>query len=231
VTVPFVQSLHFIAFFWLVTYAVFLSEDFMSQQPVFNRILAGGVTFVGLGIVWIAIVNNIPSQQDLSAKESPPPSAQGAQAERVPEPVLDLSIPGAPSAPQPSERPPAAAWGQVPTRATASDPRAAQVARLRCEAEVEALCPEASDGLGRRQCLETRAQHLTGACQEQLRERLVKWKEERSQFKVACQTDIKRFCPDLRPGVGQTLQCLQQHAQQVSDGCYEMLPKGTLYFK
>jgi hypothetical protein len=203
----------------------------MSQEPVFNRILAGAVTFVGLGIIWMAIVNNLPSQQELSAKESPQPSAQGAQAQPATEPVLDLSIPGVPSGPRASERPSSGARREIPPAATALDPRAAQVARLRCEAEVEQLCPEASDGHGRRQCLEKRAQHLPAACQQQVRERLVKWKEERSQLKLACQADIRRFCPDLRPGVGQTLQCLQQHAQEVSDGCYEMLPKGTLYFK
>lgn len=202
----------------------------MSQQPVFNRILAGAVTFVGLGVIWIAIVNNIPSQQELSAKESPQQSAQGAQVQPVSKPVLDLSIPGVPSYPHASERPPAARKGEI-LSAAALDARAAQVARLRCEAEVEQLCPEASDGEGRRQCLEKRAQHLTGVCQHQIRERLIKWKEERSQLKLACQADIKRFCPDLNPGVGQTLQCLQQHAQEVSDGCYERLPKGMLYFK
>ena len=202
----------------------------MSQQPVFSRILAGAVTFVGLGIIWIAIVNNIPSQQELSAKESPQQSAQGAQVQPVPEPVLDLSIPGVPSVPHASERPPTAKKREL-VSAEALDARAAQVARLRCEAEVEQLCPEASDGEGRRQCLEKRAQHLSGACQQPMRERLVKWKEERSQLKLACQADIKRFCLDLKPAVGQTLQCLQQHAQEVSDGCYERLPKGTLYFR
>jgi hypothetical protein len=203
----------------------------MSQQPVFNRILAGAVTFVGLGIVWVAIVNNLPSQQELSAKESLPPNAQSAQAQPLSEPVLDLSIPGVPSGPQASEAPPGTRKGEMRPAVTALDPRTAQVARLRCEAQVEQLCPEAGDGQGRRQCLEKRAQHLPAACQQQIRERLVKWKEERSQLKLACQADIRRFCPDLRPGVGQTLQCLQQHAQEVSDGCYEMLPKGTLYFK
>lgn len=202
----------------------------MSQHPVFNRILAGAVTFVGLGIVWIAIVNNLPSQQELAAKESPQPSAQRTQAQPVQEPVLDLSIPGMTSGPQ-AERPSPAVRGEIPSTAKALDPRAAQVARLRCEAEVEQLCPQASDGQGRRQCLEKRAQHLPAACQQHMRERLVKWKEERSQFKLACQADIRRFCADVRPGEGQTVQCLQQHAQELSDGCYELLPKGTVFFK
>ena len=190
----------------------------MSQQPVLTRILAGAVTFVGLGIVWVAIVSNLPSQQEeLSAKESPPPNVQSVQAQPVPEPVLDLSIPGVPAGPQASEAPPGAKRGEGPPAVTALDPRTAQVARQKVAADLLLHV--------------RRGQHLPAACQQQIRERLVKWKEERSQFKLACQADIRRFCPDLRPGVRQTLQCLQQHAQEVSDGCYEMLPKGTLNFK
>ena len=203
----------------------------MSQQPIFNRIFAGAVTFIGLGVVWIAIVNNIPSQQELSARESSPPTIQAAPPQPVPGPVLDLSIPGVPSAPTaPDIAQPSGADGSPPV-ARALDARTAQVARLRCEAEVEQLCPEASEGPGQRQCLEKRAQLLPGPCQQQLRERLVRWKEERSQLKLACQADIRRFCPDLRPGGGQMLQCLQQHAQELSDGCYATLPKGTLLFR
>jgi hypothetical protein len=199
----------------------------MSQQSISSRILAGTLTFLGLGLVWLIIVNNLPSQQDLSAKESPQP-AQGGSAQPDPEPVLDLSIPGVPARPSASE-PQSAAPVEMPR--ASSDPRTAQVARLRCEAEVEQLCPEGPDGSGRRPCLEKRAHQLSAPCQQQLRERFVRWKEERSQLKLACQADIRRFCSELRPGAGQTLQCLQQHAQELSDGCYATLPKGTLYFK
>jgi hypothetical protein len=201
----------------------------MSQQPLSNRILAGAVTFIGLGLVWIVIANNLPSQQELSAKESPPSPVQTAAALAVPEPVLDLSIPGVPPPPTAEKAtPPTAA--KSPTSA-AVDPRTAQIARLRCEAEVEALCPEAMDGSGRRQCVETHAQRLPAVCQQQLRERLVKWREERSRLMLACQADMKRFCPDARPRGGYQVQCLQQHARELSDGCYGMLPKGALYFK
>ena len=199
----------------------------MSQQPLSSRILAGAITFVGLGITWMAIGSNLPSQQELSAKESP---AHAAPAPPLPEPVLDLSIPGVPATPPASEIQPAATADRPPVTRP-RDPRAAQVARLRCEAEVEQLCPESSDVSGRRQCLEKRAQQLSAPCRQQMRERLVKWKEERSRLTLACQADIRRFCPDVKPGGGQMLQCLQHHAQELSDGCYGMLPKGTLYFK
>jgi len=202
----------------------------MSQQPLSSRILAGAITFVGLGIVWMAIASNLPSQQELTAKESLKPPAQAVPVPPLPEPVLDLSIPGVPATP-PAPETPSAATADRPSVSTPTDPRAAQVARLRCEAEVEQLCPEASNGSGRRQCLEKRAQQLSAPCHQQMRERLVRWKEERSRLTLACKADIRQFCPDVKQGGGETLQCLQHHAQELSDGCYGMLPKGTLYFK
>ncbi len=202
----------------------------MGQQPLSSRILAGTVTFVGLGLAWLVIANNLPSQQELSAKESPRPAAQAMPAQPVPEPVLDLSIPGVPATPPASETQ-STAVADMPPVSMPMDSRMAQVARLRCEAEVEQVCPEGSDGSGRGQCLQKRAHQLSAPCQQQIRDRLVRWKEERSQLKLACQADIRRFCPDLRPGGGQMVQCLQQHAQELSDGCYATLPKGTLYFK
>lgn len=203
----------------------------MSHHPVSNRILAGAVTFVGLGIVWIAIVNNLPSQQELSAKESPQSAAPTAPVGAAPGPVLDLSIPGVPSALPPAETAVAATGAERLSSPAAHDPRAAQVARLRCEAEIEQLCPEATDVSGRRQCLEKHAQRLPVPCQQQVRERLVRWKEERSRITLACQADIRRFCRDAGPGGVPQLQCLQQHAPELSDGCYATLPKGALYFK
>jgi hypothetical protein len=202
------------------------------SQPLSNRILAGALTFLGLGVVWMAIIGNLPSHQEISAMESLQPAPQAVGANPLPEPVLDLSIPGVPPTPPPGSDPALpSAITDAPRTSLPVDPRAAQVARLRCEAEVEHLCPEASDGLGRRQCLEKHAQQLPAVCQQQVRERLVRWKEQRSRLLLACQADIKRFCPEMRPGGGQQLQCLQQHAQELSDECYGMLPKGTLYFK
>jgi hypothetical protein len=190
--------------------------------------MAGALTFLGLGVAWMAIIGNLPSQQELSAKEALHAAPQAAVPNTPSEPVLDLSIPGVPPSPQPESEPAApSAMTDAPR-----DRRASQVVRLRCEAEMEQLCPEASGEFGRRQCLEKRAQQLPAACQQQVRERLVRWKEERSRLLVACQADIKRFCPEVRSGAGQQqAQCLQQHAQELSDGCYGMLPKGALYFK
>ena len=206
----------------------------MSQQHVSHRILAGALTFVGLGLVWMAIITSLPTHQELSAKE---PSlmqrrvAAGASTTAT-EPALDLSIPGVTPIASPPGRP---HQPPVPVSAPSAAPqlgtRAAQVARLRCEAEAMHLCPDVPEGDARKQCQEQRASQLPAACQHQLQERLMRWKEERNRLTTACQTDIKRFCSAVRPGEGQVLQCLQRHAQELSDSCYAVLPKGTLYFK
>jgi len=203
----------------------------MAQQHASVRILAGAVTFMGLGLVWMAIVSSLPSEQDLSAKELSlrQGTASVTMFKTPPEPTLDLSIPGVPPVPPvPPER---SQPTTAPSTVARLDPRAVQVARLRCEAEAEQLCPESPEGLARKQCQERRMQQLPAPCQLQLRERLVKWKEERSRLTAACEADMNRFCSAVKPGSRQMLQCLQEHAQELSDRCYGTLPKGTVYFK
>jgi hypothetical protein len=195
----------------------------VAQQQASVRILAGAFTFLGLGLVWMAIVSSLPSQQELAARESSlPRTVSDSNLKSTPEPTLDLSIPGVPSA-QPVPEP-----SQPPMTPSAE---AAQVARLRCEAEAEQLCPGLPEGPGRARCLERRMHQLPAPCQLQLRERFVKWKEERSRLMAACAVDMKRYCSAVKLGGGHVLQCLQEHAQALSDRCYETLPKGTVYFK
>lgn len=202
----------------------------MAEQQATVRILAGAFTFVGLALVWMAIVSSLPSEQELSAKEPAllPHTVPAATMKPPSEPVLDLSIPGVPAAPPVSS---GETYATAPSAVARLDRHSVQVARLRCEAEAEQLCPESAEGPARTRCLERRMHQLPAACQRQLRERFVKWKEERSRLTAACEIDMKRFCSAVKPGGGQVLQCLQKHAQELSDRCYETLPKGTVYFK
>ena len=117
---------------------------------------------------------------------------------------------------------------QVVTRVDSST---LQATRLKCEAEIEQLCPDSSDGSVRTRCLEQRAKQLPPPCQSQLQERFVKWKEDRSRLVAACDEDIQRFCRGVKPGGGKMLQCLQSHGQEVSDRCYQTFPKGTFFVK
>lgn len=205
----------------------------MARQHALVRMFAGLFTVVGLGLVWLTIIFSLPSQQELSAREPllskraiHPPATHASS-----EPALDLSIPGAPSgAPPSSIQPQVDGSSPAPSTTAQVSPRGAQIAQLRCEAEIAEVCPDSAEGPGRKHCLERHAQKLSPPCQQQIRERFVKWKEERNRLVAACQTDARRWCTSVKPGEGRLLQCLQDHAQDLSDRCYETLPKGTLYF-
>ncbi len=195
-----------------------------------SRLTAILVTIVGLGLVWGLVWANIPTKDQLHGSGVSSRSMKAAS----PTPSLDLSIPGvpAPEAPgshrvvvngveilQPEQR----LGGAV----VALDPRARQLAEMKCEAELQQACPDSLHGEERRRCMEQRAKHLPSPCQPMIRQQLVRWKE-RSGHAVACADDVKRFCREVPSGEGQILQCLQDHAQDVSDGCYATLPKGAL---
>ena len=114
----------------------------MAQQQSSSGTLAGAITFLGLGLVWVTVATNFPSQVELSSAALP---AQTRQAARTSSPLsepptLDLTIPTSP--PLPSEaamsRPDddrlrdSTAVAPVMTRL---DPRALQATRLQCEAD------------------------------------------------------------------------------------------------
>ncbi len=216
----------------------------MAQQEAGVRIVAGAVTTVALGAVWLGIVTSLPTGQELSTGYNQNPSlavaaslglaASGRKDATPPEvapsePELDLTIPGVPPAvSSQTERIDREAPLIVPP---VTDARSAQVVRLKCEAEIEQLCPESAEGSSRTRCLERKAPQLAPPCQQQLQERFVKWKEERSRLLSACQEDARRLCIGIRPGDGRVMQCLQDHAQDVSDRCYQTLPKGALLFR
>ncbi len=65
---------------------------------------------------------------------------------------------------------------------------------------------------------------------ERMRKGKGKGKGERQQkakqrMKEACGEDVKKFCPDVKPGEGRIAQCLEQHRAEVSQPCQEMLEK------
>ena len=210
----------------------------MPQQTSSSSMIAGAVTIAALGLVWVTVAGNFPSQEELF---STAPPAEARQVVRplpsmsVP-PRLDLTIPTSPPLPSDAAM---ASHGEdrshdanvdIPV-VTRLDSRPLQAARLKCEADVEQLCPDSSDGPARTRCLQQRAKQLPPLCQNQLKEQFVKWKEDRNRVMAACDEDVRRFCRAMKPGNGQIFQCLQSHGQEVSDRCYQTLPKGTFFFK
>jgi len=210
----------------------------MAQRQSSNGIIAGTITILGLGLVWVTVSANFPSQDELFSGEMPAESrrAAGPSSSLPAPPTLDLTIPTSP--PFPSD----AAQSRLDEErshdpsvgapvVTRLDPSTLQATRLKCEAEIDQLCPDSLDSSARTRCLEQRAQQLTPPCQSQLHERFVKGKEDRSRLIAACDEDIRRFCRAVKTGSGEILQCLQSHGQEVSDRCYQILPKGTVFFK
>ena len=208
----------------------------MTQRRPSGGVYLWLVTALGLGLVWGIIVTSFPSQEDLTAIE-PPRAAAAPVPPSATLPTLDLTIPASP--PLPSQDPSVIQQDGVPAQRSSAeipietviDPRSQQVAKLKCEAEIEQLCADSSNGPARRQCVEQRIHRLAPPCQQLMRERFVKWKEERGRMAAACEEDVRRFCRSMTPGSGNLLQCLHKHAQDVSDRCYQTLPKGRLYFK
>ncbi len=210
----------------------------MAEQTSSSSTIAGAITIVGLGLVWVIVAGNFPSQEELF------PTTPPAEARSVPRPLpslpvaptLDLTIPTSPPLPSdaaiasPGDDRSHDANVDIPV-VSRLDSRGLQAARLQCEADIEQLCPDSPEGSMRTRCLQQRAKQLPPLCQNQLKEQFVKWKEDRSRVMEACDEDVKRFCRAVKPGGGQILQCLQSHGQEVSDRCYQTLPKGTLFFK
>lgn len=210
----------------------------MAQQQSSSGIIAGIITILGLGVVWIVVVTNFPSQEALSSVSLPAQIRQAADLSSPPSapPTLDLTIPVSPPLPleravsEPEDDRSLKESEETPA-VTQFDTPSLQATKLKCDEDIEQLCPDSSDGVARTRCLKQRAKRLPPLCQSQLRERFVRWKEDRSRLIAACDVDVKRFCRAVKSGSGQILQCLQSHDQEVSDRCYQTLPKDTFFYK
>jgi len=210
----------------------------MAQQQASGGTIAGAITILGLGLVWVTVATNFPSQEELSSAALPAETRQAARPSSPPSapPTLDFTIPTSPPLPseaamsKPDDDQSRDSSVEAPV-VTRLNPLTLQATRLQCEADIEQLCPDSPDGSARTRCLQQRANELPPLCQSQLHERFVKWKEDESRLMAACEEDVKRFCRAVKPGSGQMLQCLQSHGQEVSDRCYQTFPKGTFFFK
>lgn len=193
-------------------------------------LIVGLVSLVVLGVVWGTVVLHLPKQQEpaSSATMSPPTnSSVPAVAPPSLSPTQSLVEPFVPARPSPlpmSESP-------APQREERSgDPPRSQLppisanVELKCQAELEQLCPEGEGGGHRRRCLQTNKHKLTPVCQRVVQERMVQIKEGAQRMKAACEADVRQFCRNV-PGPGRILQCLEEHAQDVSEQCYRSLPR------
>jgi hypothetical protein len=205
------------------------------QQPS-GKVTASLVSVFGLVIVWGIVWANLPSKDELLSAQQQPLVAVPSVVQE-----LDLTIPGV-STSQPTGVPThegaerSGVSGQPATSETRGafqhpgDARTRQIAEVKCDAEVQQFCPDSLAGEERRRCVAQRMKRLPPACQQIVRQRMVRWKEAEG-YKAACAEDVKRVCQGVEQGDGRLLQCLQEHAQDISEGCYQSLPKGHLLLR
>jgi hypothetical protein len=192
-----------------------------------GNVITNSISAAGLILVWSIIWANFPSQEELFSKQSAPAIVEGP---RVPQ--LDLTIPGA------SRRSTDSLLGArdrtSPTTlgglSVPRDSRARQIAEVKCEAEVQQYCPDSQAGEDHRHCVAQSLKRLDLPCQQIVRQRLVRWKEAEG-YRLACVEEVTRVCSTARLDAGHLLQCLQEHEQELSEGCYQSLPKGRLHVR
>ncbi len=179
---------------------------------------------VVLGAVWGLIIYLLPQSDNLPdpsprALSLPPPTPPSSP---------DLSLPVA-SSPDHSASP-VMVKEETPAALPAPLGRPASAALRRpfgmdvkCDMEMDTLCPEEEGE--RRICLQRKAAQLSIPCQPVLRERLVRMKENMQHLRAACEADRRQYCRDVPLSGGAIVQCLESHAQEVSDQCFQFLPK------
>lgn len=178
---------------------------------------------VVLGAVWGVVIYVMPqsdSLPQLPAQSLPTPSSPPSSL-----PALSLDIPT-----MPDHSAPPMLVKEVPAIESAPLGRpASEGMRLpfgmdvKCAMEMDSLCPE--DEGNRGVCLQRKTAQLSIPCRPILRERLVRMKENMQQLRVACEADRRQFCRDEALSGGAIVQCLEAHAQEVSNQCFQFLPK------
>ncbi|HEU4684161.1 MAG TPA: cysteine rich repeat-containing protein [Nitrospira sp.] len=61
---------------------------------------------------------------------------------------------------------------------------------------------------------------------EQSPEQAAGGREGLKRMRQACETDVKQFCHDVRPGGGRIIQCLRKHDAELSQGCRQAVEPG-----
>ena len=178
---------------------------------------------VVLGAVWSLVLYTLP-QSDLAPEPTPvsfppqpatpaSPAHTGVPAPPTPEPVS-----------QPVVREPAPVIQIEAQEHPPVEPRHAPLWR-ELTLDLASASPSTDQEGERRACLQRKAAQLSAPCRPMLRERLVRMKEAMQQLRIACEADRRQFCREVPLGGGALVQCLESHAQEVSDQCFQLLPK------
>lgn len=92
-----------------------------------------------------------------------------------------------------------------------------------CMVELEKLCEGVEPGGARRKCFKENEEKLSPACQRAFDRMAARIAGDMQHFRAACRGDVKQFCPQVGPGGGSILQCLEENYKEVSENCYQVL--------
>jgi hypothetical protein len=112
-----------------------------------------------------------------------------------------------------------------------SSPSAAVLAqqpagRAACATDAQRFCGGASQA---KDCLLDHQQDISQACYDFLKESAGKGQSAGAKAATAgagaCLADVPKFCKGVKPGGGRIKDCLIDHQQDISQGCYDFLSK------
>lgn len=176
-----------------------------------------------LGGVWGLVIYILPQSEalpDAMPVSIPSPSRSSPSTTSLP--VLTVTD----GSPHPGSVPaePPVVQPQPSVASVAESVRVPIGREVKCDLEMDALCPEEEGE--RRACLQRKAAQLSLPCRPMLRDKLARMKETWRQLRVACEADRRQYCREVPSAGGEMLlQCLESHAQEVSDQCFQFLPK------
>lgn len=106
-----------------------------------------------------------------------------------------------------------------------------------CKADRENFCKDVKVGDGAiAKCLKEHEASLSAECKASFEankakrearkeERKAKMEEKKAMHEArkasreACKSDMEKFCKDIKPGEGKKMNCLKEHASELSEGC------------
>jgi hypothetical protein len=164
------------------------------------------------------VPSSVSPETDPLATSAPPP-----EPPVIPPPPGSKAVKLPPSLPSASA--PETHAASAPPVLPGEDVPALQSMSPSCILELEQLCEGTEPGGARRKCFKDHEERLSPACRRQVDEMAARIKEDMRHFKAACEGDIKQSCPNVAPGGGNILQCLEENYKEVSENCYQALKR------
>lgn len=113
------------------------------------------------------------------------------------------------------------AWPPLASAQTGQGPKGGD---RPCLVDVKRLCADAVGPAAKLACLEQHRAELRPVCARHMEQARAQARARTEALRKACDADLKKFCAEVTPGQGALMQCLHQHAADLTQGCRDALP-------